>query len=864
MAIRAPEPSPVVTEDRGGDSISTTSLMKFGPSGARSIVGDDIFNPSLAMHLGAGSATGDAPIAHAATYRAMHVRAEALAKVPIRVRGGSRRDPKDVDSGPLLDLAESPNPILSAFEFWYVVVQMMDRGGGLLLPDPFKKNGYVPGSIPQELWPVSMADWEPVRSRSNRLGVDQITHWRSPGDGGLQIPREQVIELAHSSGLDPWRQLFEAKKSSPLKAAAVAIETDRSAADYARSFVKNDCNPSAWVIVKSLPDEKRKQLQAAIHTAMSGTSNAGKAAVLSGIENIIFNASTHREMQFLEGRAFSIDEIAAAFGTDKNLIGFSAEKTNRATMESLQRAFHETTVRGLISAVEDAMWTQLWSKVKGGQWWSWNLQAVPWMQRDRQEAVAIFTALTATGVPPTIAATMADLEMERFAGDDVGLVQMGMIPREEAANGAALPEPLPALEALPDSEADQLPEDQTLPIEVMTMVQSVIAQVTDGTLPAESAKTLLAVSTPLDASEIDGLIDPADEAREEAKAKGEAITAAGDETDNDPPPPGDGGEVDEEDEPESEDLADARTVRTHSGATAPEARASLPRGPRDRVRSAISIVQQRREQRAAKAKATWARFSRDVSTPHEKRFQGFMRARFSEMRRDTLAAFDEELERSALPANVALPHSVRMGIGPFLILRIAANLAKWRRLLGEKAEKHYASAIAAAGKASNAEMGLDPLDFDAANPRWLELIQRRAGVELVGVTDETIRQVREAMITGLVENETPQQIRARLSKLDAFSSQRAKTVAITEIGGVVNTVREGQMDEVGVEEHEWATVGDPKVRDTHSSVDGERRRRGERFSNGLIRPHDPLGAAGEVINCRCGTVAVIDLDEDDL
>jgi uncharacterized protein with gpF-like domain len=40
------------------------------------------------------------------------------------------------------------------------------------------------------------------------------------------------------------------------------------------------------------------------------------------------------------------------------------------------------------------------------------------------------------------------------------------------------------------------------------------------------------------------------------------------------------------------------------------------------------------------------------------------------------------------------------------------------------------------------------------------------------------------------------------------------------------------------------------------AIDGERRRRGEPFSNGLRYPGDPAGAAANVINCRCVVIPV--------
>ena len=50
---------------------------------------------------------------------------------------------------------------------------------------------------------------------------------------------------------------------------------------------------------------------------------------------------------------------------------------------------------------------------------------------------------------------------------------------------------------------------------------------------------------------------------------------------------------------------------------------------------------------------------------------------------------------------------------------------------------------------------------------------------------------------------------------------------------------------------QWDSTLDGRTRDSHARVDGEIRELDKRFSNGLMFPGDPSGAAAEVIHCRC-------------
>lgn len=50
---------------------------------------------------------------------------------------------------------------------------------------------------------------------------------------------------------------------------------------------------------------------------------------------------------------------------------------------------------------------------------------------------------------------------------------------------------------------------------------------------------------------------------------------------------------------------------------------------------------------------------------------------------------------------------------------------------------------------------------------------------------------------------------------------------------------------------QWDSTLDGRTRESHREIDGEVRELDEKFSNGLLFPKHPDGAAGEVINCRC-------------
>lgn len=75
-------------------------------------------------------------------------------------------------------------------------------------------------------------------------------------------------------------------------------------------------------------------------------------------------------------------------------------------------------------------------------------------------------------------------------------------------------------------------------------------------------------------------------------------------------------------------------------------------------------------------------------------------------------------------------------------------------------------------------------------------------------------------------------------------------VTSAENGGRLASYKE--LDRMGiVQRKEWMATPDDRTRKSHIDIDGEERDINEKFSNGLMYPADPNGAADEVWMCRC-------------
>jgi 8-oxo-dGTP pyrophosphatase MutT (NUDIX family) len=135
------------------------------------------------------------------------------------------------------------------------------------------------------------------------------------------------------------------------------------------------------------------------------------------------------------------------------------------------------------------------------------------------------------------------------------------------------------------------------------------------------------------------------------------------------------------------------------------------------------------------------------------------------------------------------------------------------------------------------------------------------GQRLAGFRRAVADRVRRALQAGRDRGETPQQLRERVAALmtleewdgQVMTMTRTETMTALNAGAAHGALAEQERTGQPWEKR-WQCTHDQRVRETHLSADGQIRPLAEPFEIGGHRlqfPGDPLGPAGEVINCRC-------------
>ena len=134
--------------------------------------------------------------------------------------------------------------------------------------------------------------------------------------------------------------------------------------------------------------------------------------------------------------------------------------------------------------------------------------------------------------------------------------------------------------------------------------------------------------------------------------------------------------------------------------------------------------------------------------------------------------------------------------------------------------------------------------------------------EYPGWTQQICDDVNDAIQTAYKNGESVDGAIGRIDNILGGNKGRAETIARTELSGLMNETSYKQMELSGVvSKKKWYSIGDNRTRDSHRSLNGKTIAFADKFNvNGVSAdgPHATNLPAGEVVNCRCRLIPVVD------
>jgi HK97 family phage portal protein len=353
---------------------------------------------------------------HVWVYACINAIAQSISSVPLLFKTGTRKDPKIVESHPLVNLFEAPNPLMSGsqlIEATFVYLGLTGEAFFIVERDHARQ-------VPKEIWVCHPGRFKEAVDAKTGL----ISGWiYSKGVKKIPLQPHEVIFFRYFNPYHDYRGL------APLQAARAGVNQDFWASKYNEAFFKNSAQPGGVLeTAGNLSDEEYQRVKAQWQDRHQGASKAHAIALLEGGLSYKQTGLSQKDMDFLEQRKWNREEIMAAFKVPKPELGLY-EDVNFATSKTQRKLFWENTLLPKMSLFEFVLWGQLCRHIDGGRIWAeFDYSGISALQEDRKELVDSAKALWGMGVPLNIANEYLGLGLPEVPGGDVGYLPFNLAP----------------------------------------------------------------------------------------------------------------------------------------------------------------------------------------------------------------------------------------------------------------------------------------------------------------------------------------------------------------------------------------------------------------------------------------------------
>lgn len=740
-----------------------------------------------------------------------------------------------------------------------VTIQAMIHSAAHVLATPGRITGMpwrfvptIPGTITPKVAeddPYTLVCWE----------------FRMRGRAPIPLRVEDVVSIPFAP--DPY-DIFSGV--APVEPASDAINTSKAVSVFRRSAMSNS-GMQGFVSIdlgdpqanaNGLTNEQATEIKRRLYEENMGPANAEKVALLTGRASFTpVGPSTAREMQLDKTTKEALEEVVRTSGVPLALMGIHDHSAlSRATIMAEKGFLYDYAVKDFAGSYDEQM-TVFARRFDERLYIYTNFDNVDALKEDADARWERARKAIEQGVSPWEANRLFDLGREDLSDENgeplphalQSYLPAGLMPAEMVMAGAgAIVAPSlagpPAQHDRPEPESDP----PKLPLEERKEAREIVAQVNAGTLPRDSGIALLVAI---------GMTE----------GEAEAFMGSAGRASQDDPEPNDAAK--------SSAARGAILDRSRAAATAPQPASSATR---DQVRD-----------------AQWRAFDKKVR-PFEDKIEAKLRKHLNRVRAQILKSItptdpdtppEEQVERAVgglfVSENAAaIAREVEDFYGfddalAFTILESESAVARGLqdrmtrgaddssklfdpRAFAELIRSIVQMAFTAGAFGANRELidiGItDDSVLEADKDRIPKIasnyFDKRLGM-MVRIGDSIKAEVHSTLLEGYKEGEALGKLKDRVKGVFKVSLQRARVIARTETGISVNAGRHDALktnDPGGV--HEWLSARDSVVRHSHREIDGERRKIGEKFSNGLLHAQDPTGPAKEVVSCRCTNAAV--------
>lgn len=319
-------------------------------------------------------------------YAAIKLRADALTRPPLRVyrtgETGGRRAAVE-SSHPAARLLDRVNQWHTRADLWRATETHLCLWGAAFWAIERDEDGQP------ELWPL----------RPDRVAVlpDRQRYVRGFVYRGVAEPvaytPDEIVWLRYFNPLEELAGL------SPLAPARLSADMGHEGLRFNRHLLRNSARPDFLLLTnEEMSETELEEFYTRWEMRHQGSTNANRPAVASAVRDVKTLGLSHRDIDFIQGLRWSLEEVSRTYGVPKLLLG-DFERATYANVQASERMFWRNTVVPEVRFLEEQLNRMLLPRLGYPQLSvEFDLSAIEALQEDENNRVQRESALLDRGV----------------------------------------------------------------------------------------------------------------------------------------------------------------------------------------------------------------------------------------------------------------------------------------------------------------------------------------------------------------------------------------------------------------------------------------------------------------------------------
>lgn len=359
-------------------------------------------------------------------YKAVKAIADNVPQAELKFMEKTRSNEPDKEVYPdqLIDLFNQPNPLMDQASFIQAVVGFYALAGETFIIKQASV-GQRTGArkLPAELWTFNPRKFREVTEGRHLKG------WRF---GGQLYTPEEVL---HSRDFNPYHNI---RGMNPVHPIQKHIDIDWQSMIYNKAFFDNDATPGFMLETdKKLGDEQYNRLQTWWKKRQRGASKAYKLAILEGGLKAANVTKSHKEMDFIEQKKFTREEILGIWRAPKALFNIT-DDLNYATFVGQMKIFWQYSIMPILMKVEAMLNAGIIREFDDRIYCKFALERVPAFQEDMKNKTEVAKELVEMGFTANEVNDKLQLGFEPKPWRDHHFISINEVPADQMIGENAL------------------------------------------------------------------------------------------------------------------------------------------------------------------------------------------------------------------------------------------------------------------------------------------------------------------------------------------------------------------------------------------------------------------------------------------